>query len=365
MRKTRRPGRPAGTRTRYREIATDIANKITSGELPVGKPLPTWEALAESYNVGPMTIGQAIRVLKEDGFIDASPRRRPVARLGQSLSGMMAQSIGVVMHTFLDCIIRPKDNDWTGAMLLGITKGAMAPPVTIVTVQGPQWRKEFPAGLLQLPLDGVLLLACPLKPDLLAQYQALQARFPVVSLDQPVEHLHSVTLDNVGAVRDATLKLIALGHRRIAFIRPFRNSPEVQNIDSNARQRTEAFNTACKKAGLAADDFKIFSSSVSDSHNPSIRELVRATPRFSGVVALDHGAQVEEEAKLAGLRVPRDLSIVSISQRLPSRWSGPVVSFEDFGAAGVKLIRSKPRSLQHVLIPTTWNDGETAAPPRD
>ncbi|MBI3832148.1 MAG: GntR family transcriptional regulator [Planctomycetes bacterium] len=363
MRTPRPRGRPSGTRSKYRAVADDIAKKISSGTFPIGKPLPTWSALAKSYNVGQMTVGQAMNVLKREGFIHAGPRQRPVVRLGLSFEDVFEQSIGIVTHTFLDCIIRPQDTYWIAALLRGITLAAMESSSTLLTLQGPQWRKAFPAGLVHVPLQGLLLLACPFKPEMFKQYQALQARYPVVTLDEHSEYLHSVALDNYAIVRDATLRMIALGHRRIAFVRPYHASPVVRNIDVNAKQRTEAFTAACREAGLAPDEHAIFSANASmEVSGGSFRDMVRAEPRFTAVLAMDHALQVAQEAKRVGLHVPRDLSIVGFSQHLPSRWSGPVVDFEAFGAKGVELIRSKPRTLQHVRMPAAWNEGETAGP---
>lgn len=366
MRKTRPRGRPPGNRSKYRRLAEDIARKIAVGEFPVGKPLPTWSQLAKTYDVGLMTIGQAMNVLKREGYVHAGPRQRPVARLGISFDHLFEKSIGIVTHTHLDCIIRPRDDYWMAAMLKGITLASMEPSCPIVVLQGPQWRKNFPAGIGHVPLQGLLLLGCPFKPDLFKQYQALNAHFPVVTLDEYSEHLHSVVLDNFTIVRDATLRMIALGHRKIAFVRPYHASPTVRNIDINSKQRTEAFNMTCREAGLAPDQYTIVSANASiEAFSLMFRELVRAEPRYTAILAMDHVRQVADEAQRAGLHVPRDLSIVGFNQTVPSRWSGPTVQFETFGMKGIELIRSRPRTLQHVLIPTTWNEGETAGPAPD
>jgi DNA-binding LacI/PurR family transcriptional regulator len=184
----------------------------------------------------------------------------------------------------------------------------------------------------------------------------------VVTLDEHSEYLHSVALDNFAIIRDATLRLIALGHRKIAFVRPYHVSPLVRNIDSTSKQRTDAFVATCQEAGLAPDQYKIFSTDVSAFASHSFREVIRTTPRFTAVLAPDHCQYVADEAQLASLHIPRDLSIIGFNQSLPSRWTGPAVNFEEFGAKGVEIIRNKPRALQRIRIPTNWNEGETAGP---
>ena len=361
MHKPRRCGRPSGTESKYRAIAADIAGKITSGEFSVGKPLPTWSELSKTYNVGLMTVGQAMKVLKLEGHVTASPRQRPVASLGLSLAHVLENSVAVVLHKDLASSL--EGNTPNSAMYRGIARAVADPCWTILTLQGTRWRKDFPAGLIHVPLQGLLLLGCPFKPNLFKQYQSLNARFPVVTLDEPSEYLHSVSLDNFAAIRDATLRMMALGHRRIAFVRPYHSSLQVHNIDADSKQRTEAFTATCREAGLTPDQFRIFSASLStEAYSSALREVVRARPRFTAILAMSLAPQLKAEAQLEGLHIPRDLSIVTLNHSLPSSWTGPAVNFEELGIKGVELIRRKPRTLQHVRIPATWNAGETAGP---
>lgn len=362
MRKRRLSGRPSGHRSKYRAIAADIAGKIAAGEFPVGKPLPTWSELSRTYDVGALTVGEALKVLKSEGYIHSQPRHRPVASLGFSLSQVLTNTIGIVLQPYLDCVI--KDNEhWTGAMYRGVARAIIDPHLSVFMLQGTSWRTDFPAGLSQLPLQGLLLLGCPFKVELFKQYQMLNSRFPVVSLDEYSEYVHSVTLENYAMVRDATLRLIAMGHRRIAFVRPYHDSPKLRSIDSDSRQRADAFEVTCREAGLAPDDFKLFLKTSSADKGHSFQDLLRASPRFTAVLALVHAQQFADEAQAAGLRIPQDLSIVTINNSVPSRWTGPLINFEEFGRKGVELVLSKPRTLQHVRLPASgWNEGETAGP---
>ncbi len=49
----------------YRRVADDLRNKINSGE--IAGQLPSRARLAEEYGVADMTIGRALRVLKDEG----------------------------------------------------------------------------------------------------------------------------------------------------------------------------------------------------------------------------------------------------------------------------------------------------------
>jgi DNA-binding LacI/PurR family transcriptional regulator len=346
---------------KHKAVADDIAKRISSGEFTIGRPIPPLRTLAKSYGVAVMTVHQATKVLIAEGVIDAKPHHRPLARLGLSLEKVLHQSIGIVLSQNMTAIW--KDPIWRGALYRGVMDGIQNTSETIVTLHGREWRRDFPAGLVHLPLKGLILLTCPFERALFAQYKFLNERFPVVSVDNYTEHVHSVILDNFEITRDATLRLIALGHRRIAFIRPFLTSWKSRCIDPDAQQRADGFTAACAEAGLPPEQGVVFSAAF-ERNRASIRQIVRSG--FTAVIAINtfHAQQTEDEARKAGLHTPRDLSIIAFGGSLPSRWTGPVTDFATLGCKSIELIRSRPRTLQCIRMPAKWNAGETIGPPR-
>ena len=59
----------------YLQLAGIIAAMIESGELPVGRTIPSEKTLQESYGVGRGTARKAVMVLRERGLIDTVPQR--------------------------------------------------------------------------------------------------------------------------------------------------------------------------------------------------------------------------------------------------------------------------------------------------
>lgn len=55
----------------YRQVADDLRDKITSGD--IRGQLPPRRQLAEQYGVADMTIGRALQVLKDEGMIETVP----------------------------------------------------------------------------------------------------------------------------------------------------------------------------------------------------------------------------------------------------------------------------------------------------
>ncbi|MFD9966180.1 GntR family transcriptional regulator [Amycolatopsis sp. NPDC058986] len=59
----------------YVRIAAEWAEKIDSGELAHGDPLPTRDELAESYGVSKTVIRDALGLLHQDGYLESNTRR--------------------------------------------------------------------------------------------------------------------------------------------------------------------------------------------------------------------------------------------------------------------------------------------------
>jgi len=59
-----------------RQLATMIRNRILSGDLPAGRPVPSKRTLREEYGVAGSTVDKAMAILKAEGLI------RPAKGLG-------------------------------------------------------------------------------------------------------------------------------------------------------------------------------------------------------------------------------------------------------------------------------------------
>ena len=358
---SRRGGREADPTAGYRAIAGKIARRLDRGEWPVGSRLPSFRQFARGYDVSLGTVQRALGMLRTEGRVRITPDRPTLAALGAPLDSVMKDAVVLVMGKRLPAILQPGlyEPIWRG-----IVDGVAKADCTLIILQhANRWRREYPAGLRHLPLRGLLLLG-PLPAGLVKQYETLG--LPVVLLDQPGARfrLHSVTVANHDAACDATSRLIARGHRQIAFVRSVVGS--IQEIDPDAKERQAGFAAACKQAGLKQSQYRVFSAGFGDS-SAAVQELIRSTPRFTAVLTASdvHAKQTAGAARAAGLSIPRDLSVVTFGSSLPlSRdWSGPRVDFEEFGRIGVEILRRKPRTIQHVRVGAVWHDGDSFGPP--
>jgi DNA-binding transcriptional regulator YhcF (GntR family) len=62
---------PNDPRSPYQQIADDLRKRITVGELGPGMRVESTRELATRYGVAPMTIHQAVRVLRDEGLVQS------------------------------------------------------------------------------------------------------------------------------------------------------------------------------------------------------------------------------------------------------------------------------------------------------
>jgi DNA-binding LacI/PurR family transcriptional regulator len=249
------------------------------------------------------------------------------------------------------------------ALLIGILRGAGELSVPVVVAYDSRLRRAVPAELLEDPLRGIVIVG-KIGAEALRGYQRL--RIPVVLADHPGGNwnLHAACVDNQSTTHAAIEKMMALGHRRIAFVRRL-HTDGVYDVDPDSRERQKAFVTAMEKAGVRAANL-VFSFFSKDSPDASgIQALFARKPAFSAVLTSDaQGAGlVREAAARRGLNVPRDLSIVTYGAMDGSEpfYAGPRFDFRALGQSAA-LLTAAPRSPpQRVAVPGIWAAGKTLA----
>jgi DNA-binding LacI/PurR family transcriptional regulator len=356
----RRKGRPRGSGAIYEDIAAKIGAQLSAGNFPAGRRVPSFRQFAKEFGVSIKTIQRAVGILKTEGRLCVRPDRPTMAAIGAPLSSITEGAVALVLRGTIASTL----GGWGAEMVRGVFEGVDKSGRTLVVLQhSERWRQEFPAGLRNLPLKGVLVVG-PVIPDLLQQYQTLG--HPVVILDQPISghKIHSVSVANFDAAFDATQRVIARRHRKIAFINYFLIS--IRNVDPDAKERQAGFVAACKDAGLHPSQYKVFMAGL-DGRSPVISEVVSAG--FSAVVTANsfHARQIETVAAAARLKVPQDISVVAFrpSGSQDRDWSGPQSDFTEFGRLGVKIIERPPATFETLRVKTVWNEGNSlAAPPR-
>lgn len=198
---------------------------------------------------------------------------------------------------------------------------------------------------------------------------ASNAGLPVVIVD-PVDTQHqrmvSVGSSNWAGARTATELLIALGHRRIAWI----GGPEASDA---ARDRVYGYQAALDAAGIAVDPSLIRSGQFAIATGAQYaRELLTAEQPPTAIMAADDeiAVGVLMSAHQLGIRVPQELSVTGFDDTPQAAWTTPPLTtvhqdLEGMGAMAVRTILAMADGNQpssHVELATSLTVRDSTGP---
>ncbi|MEJ2853880.1 MULTISPECIES: LacI family DNA-binding transcriptional regulator [Saccharothrix] len=268
-----------------------------------GVSLPTVsKVLNGKDDVGPETRARVRRLLAEYDYVPVGARRAS----GQLL---------------VDLVFTALDSPWAVEIIRGVVDSGLH--VVVSSAAGQRGHSSWAASLVDAKRAGALLVTSQLTA---ADRRVLAgSRIPVVVID-PVD-LPNPDVPSVGATNwagglAATEHLIRLGHQRVAVI----GGPAGMLC---SRARVDGYRAALDRAGLPFDpglvrhgDFK---------HEGGFRcatELLRLPDRPTAVFAGndEQALGVIEAARVAGLSVPNDLSVVGFDDLPVAVWSSPALT---------------------------------------
>ena len=250
-------------------------------------------------------VAEAIRTL---GFVP-----NPVAR---GLAGGRTLSIGVVTQAI--------DSPFYGAALRGIEEQLGQAGYSPLFVSG-HWNAAEEARCIEVlrsrRVDGIIVLTGRLSD---AALRAVSRQLPVVVTGRSLKApgLFSLNFDNLTGARLATEHLLALGHRRIAFIG---GDP----VHPDALERERGYRAAFAAVDLPVDESLITAGAYyEESGREAVERLLNAGRRFTAIFSAND--QMAFGAALAlhrrGLRVPQDVSMVGFDDLAASSYTIPPLS---------------------------------------
>jgi len=194
--------------------------------------------------------------------------------------------------------------------------------------------RTLPSGL-----DGLLSISlCPPDADL-ARFSA--AGMPVVLIDHPHEHLPAVHTDDVAGGRLATEHLLALGHRRIAYIGDFEHN--YHGFTSSAMRRS-GYEQALTTAGLDVEPALVRRAAHARAPAADLaRDLLTSREPPTAIFAASdtQAIGVLEAAEELGVKVPDRLSVVGYDDIEVARYAGLTTiaqPLEESGERGAELL---------------------------
>lgn len=285
-----------------------------------GAPKVTLEMVAAAAGVSAATVS---RILNGTAMVSEDKRAavdQAVARLGfvpnpvaRGLAGGRTLSIGVVTQSL--------DSPFYGGALRGIEQTLVAAGYSPLFVSG-QWSAAQEARCIDTlrarRVDGIIVLTGRLSDAALA---ATARELPVVVTGRTLQApgLASLDFDNFEGARLATHHLLALGHRRIAFI-----SGDLKHPDGQERLR--GYRAALEAAGLPYEPGLVMPGNFTEASGlAAVERLIDGGEPFTAIFAAN-----DQMAFGAGLglyrrrlRVPDDVSLVGYDDLLVSVYAIP------------------------------------------
>lgn len=276
--------------------------------------------VAQAAGVSPSTVS---RILNGTAAVHESKQRvvdEAIKRLGfvpnpvaRGLAGGRTLSVGVVTQAI--------DSPFYGAALRGIEEALDAAGYSALFVSG-HWSATEEARCISVlrsrRVDGIIVLTGRLSDNALRSYAKA---LPVVVTGRTLKapQLLSLDFDNFEGARLATHHLLALGHRRIAFI-----SGDVLHPDAVERHR--GYRSAIEAAGLPYEAALVMPGLFTEESGLlAVSRLLDSRQPFSAIFAAND--QMAMGACLGlhrrGLRVPQDVSVVGFDDLPVARYSVP------------------------------------------
>jgi LacI family transcriptional regulator, galactose operon repressor len=288
-------------------LVTGDARRVTINTiaLEAGVSVPTVSRVLNGRSdVSPRTRERVEQLLQQHGY-----RRRVSRQSGRA--------------NLIDLVFNDLDSPWAVELIRGVEDVTHAAGVgTVVSavhrrsVATKQWLQNLRARAS----DGVIFVTSELTPPVYSELHRLG--IPVVVVDPA----GGATMDvpTIGATNwsgglTATEHLVSLGHRRIGFIA----GPKRLLC---SRARLDGYRAALEAVGVSVDDNLIqqgdFLHESGFTGAGALLDLPEPpTAIFASSDTMALGAY--EAARLRGVRIPDDLSIVGFDDLPESRWSSP------------------------------------------
>ncbi|MBN1482459.1 GntR family transcriptional regulator [candidate division KSB1 bacterium] len=296
----------------YFQIKDDIFKDIESGKFMAGERLPAERLLAEKYGVTRMTIRQAIKLLVDQGFLQARQgsgtyiaERSPSANQSENkIIGVLLPDIqrGIMIDLIrgiedeahsrgYNTILCNTDNRWdkaegyAGQLIANNVKGVIFVPIQDIENGARKEEKNR---------------------DLIDKFMNRGTPIVLVDHECKIKSTDIVVSDNFAGGYELTRYLIDMGHRRIAIVYDFE--------ETSISDRIAGYQKALRDYNIEFDPRliqKIKEYGFTESFSELIKTIIhniKATALFAMNDLL--AADVYYHADKLKLHIPRDISVV-------------------------------------------------------
>lgn len=336
---------------------------------------PTVKDVAKRAGVSPSTVS---RVIADHPRISEATKQRVRAAMrelqyypnaiARSLVRQRSQTIGVALSRSAEAAL---SNPFFPEVLRGIGSVAQQEryTITLSTATSPEDEYAQCMELLrQRRVDGLILLTAR-SEDRLVQ-SLLEEGYPFVVIGRvPHEDVVCVNNDNIAAAYQATMHLVELGHRCIAFIG---GPPEL----IVSQDRLDGYRKALEESGIPYDADLVQVTDFSyEMGRAAASSLIARRPDITAILAVDDMLALGglAAAREAGMEVPRQLSVIGFNDTpvcphvAPPLTSVSIPIF-DLGVRAAEqlcaLLDGESPRKRAVLLPASLVRRASTAPPQ-
>ncbi len=335
------------------------------------KVSPTKPTLAEIARDASVSMSTVSKVLNGRAGV-SDPVRERIEGLLHS-AGYSRRGTAHSQGRMLELVFENIDSEWSLEIIRGVDRVARENGLSVILTESGDHYAPAPDwidGILRRRPVGVVLLFSKLSVD--HKRQLRTRNIPFVVLDpagDPDPDVASVGSGNWSGGLAATRHLIGLGHRRIAMI----NGP-AQMLCSRAR--LSGYRSALDEVGIAFDPALVDGGMFhyEDGVAAGTRLLTMDDPPTAIFAGNDLQAfGVYEAARLLGLSVPDDVSVVGYDDVPSASWMGPklttvrqpLIEMAEQATRLVLALKDDPhRKVIRVDLATSLVVRSSTAPPR-
>lgn len=313
-----------------------LVERIDSGRYPAGQAVPSERQLVEEFGLSRTTVRRAIDDLVRRGRLDRQPGRGTfVAGAGTGSvvpPSPHRHSVAVIIPTFA--------NPYYGEMIDGIEKEARLSDLRLVVGQSDYSADSESLQLLQSTADpavcGALVVPGAVDRPSKGVQQFLRSGKPMVYIGRWPDAVacDGVCIDYRVAARQAVAHLADLGHDRIAYVEGLPRLPGFSPYDG--------YSDVMRDRRLRIDPrlVRLSDEPSEAAGRRAIEDLVREQVAFTAVFARNDvtAMGVLQGLRIMGLRVPTDVSVISIANSLWSRSLDPPLTSVDSHPSSVGQI---------------------------
>jgi DNA-binding LacI/PurR family transcriptional regulator len=198
--------------------------------------------------------------------------------------------------------------------------------------------------MLERKVEGVAVMTFGIEEPLLQQLAARKIPLALVDFELPSPLASTLRVDYSAGLRQAVEHLAGLGHRQITFI----SGPRTLH---SARARIDAFRLVAKAAKIPAVDARVVEADHTLEGGMRAFDGLRAGGKLPTAIMCSNDMTaigVLRSAYAAGLRVPKDLSIIGFDD----------IRFAQFTTPPLTTVQMSRADLAHAAFQALHDHGE-------